>query len=159
MSRMHLRGLGKLCSSAVYNQGQLTLIFKQTRTLRISENINFINDDVIKYVIGALQWKMLRGSLPFNLALLTRFEYTPTHHVQSKPSRGFALRQGQSFSFKTYKMYITVIFTHLVLELCKNKNLRHSFKTSLTLETRIGYICNTHGYQGEVCNGLEMKLA
>jgi len=28
----------------------------------------------------------------------------------------------------------------------------------LTLETRIGYICNNHGYQGEICDGLEMKL-
>jgi len=27
----------------------------------------------------------------------------------------------QSLSFKTYKMYITAIFTHLVLELRKNK--------------------------------------
>jgi len=27
----------------------------------------------------------------------------------------------------------------------------------LTLETRIGYICNTHGYQ-EACDGLEMKI-
>ena len=27
---------------------------KQTRTLRISENINFTNDDVMKYVIAAL---------------------------------------------------------------------------------------------------------
>jgi len=27
----------------------------------------------------------------------------------------------QSLSFKTYKMYLTAIFTHVVLELCKNK--------------------------------------
>jgi len=27
----------------------------------------------------------------------------------------------QSLSFKTYKMYINAIFTHVVLELCKNK--------------------------------------
>ena len=27
----------------------------------------------------------------------------------------------QSLSFKTYKMYITAIFTHVVLELCRNK--------------------------------------
>jgi len=26
-------------------------------------------------------------------------------------------------------MHITAIFTHVVLELCKNKNLRHWFKT------------------------------
>jgi len=31
----------------------------------------------------------------------------------------------QSSCFKTYKMYITAIFTHVVLELCKNKNLRY----------------------------------
>ena len=72
---MHLRGSGNLCSSAVYDQGQLTLIYthfvrlniklirqahnrllqKQMRTLRISENINFSNDGVMKYVIRALQ--------------------------------------------------------------------------------------------------------
>jgi len=31
----------------------------------------------------------------------------------------------QSFRFKTYKIYITAIFTHVVLELCSNKNLRY----------------------------------
>jgi len=31
----------------------------------------------------------------------------------------------QSLSFKTYKIYITAIFTRLVLELCNNKNLRY----------------------------------
>ena len=54
-------------------------------------------------------------------------------------------------------MYITAIFTHVVLELCKNKNLRYQFKATLTLETRIGYICSIHGYQREICDGLEMK--
>jgi len=94
-SRMHLRGLGSLCSSAVCNQGKPTLIFntiscglqsqaannrviprhiidyrkKQTRTLRMSENINFTNDDVMKYVIWTLQWKLPRAPLPFNPAL------------------------------------------------------------------------------------------
>jgi len=29
----------------------------------------------------------------------------------------------------------------------------------LTVETRIVYICNTHGYQRRVCDGLVMKLA
>ena len=28
---------------------------KETRTLRISENMNYTNDDVMQYVIGALQ--------------------------------------------------------------------------------------------------------
>jgi len=42
---------------------------KQTRTLRISENINFTNDDVMTYVIGALLWKFPRAPLPFNPAL------------------------------------------------------------------------------------------
>jgi len=42
----------------------------------------------------------------------------------------------RSFSFETYKMYITAIFTHVVglLELCKTKiydiDLRHSWGTS-----------------------------
>jgi len=31
----------------------------------------------------------------------------------------------QSLRFKTYKIYITVIFMHLFLELCNNKNLRY----------------------------------
>jgi len=30
--------------------------------------------------------------------------------------------------------------------------------TTLTLETMIGYICNTHGYQRGIFDGLEMKL-
>jgi len=25
-------------------------------------------------------------------------------------------------------------------------------------KTLIGYICNTHGYQRAICNGLDMKL-
>jgi len=65
----------------------------------------------------------------------------------------------QSLSFKMYKIYITAVFTHLVLELCNNKNLRYWFKATLTLETRIGYICNIHGYQKGICDGLEMKIA
>jgi len=65
----------------------------------------------------------------------------------------------QNLCFKTYKIYITDIFTHVVLELCKNKNLRYWFKATLTLETiRIGYICNAHDYQQGICDGLEMKL-
>jgi len=31
----------------------------------------------------------------------------------------------QSLSLKTYNIYITAIFTHLVSELCNNKNLRY----------------------------------
>ena len=46
----------------------------------------------------------------------------------------------------------------VVLELCNNKNLRYWFKATLTLETRIGYICNTHSYQKVICDGPEMKL-
>jgi len=45
-------------------------------------------------------------------------------------------------SASRHKMSITAIFTHIVLELCKNKYLRDW--STLTLETRIGYICNTH---------------
>jgi len=39
-------------------------------TLRISENITFTKDDVINYVIGALQQKFSRAPVPFNPALL-----------------------------------------------------------------------------------------
>jgi len=57
-----------------------------------------------------------------------------------------------------HKIYLTAIFMHVVLKLCKNKKLRYWFKATLTLETRIGYICNTHGYQRGICDGLQMKL-
>jgi len=63
----------------------------------------------------------------------------------------------QSLSFKEFKMYVTAIFTHVVSELCKNEKLRYWFKATLTLEIRMGYICNTHGYQRRICDGLEMK--
>ena len=43
---------------------------KQTGTLRISENVTFTNDDVMNYVIGALQKKLPRALLPFNPALI-----------------------------------------------------------------------------------------
>jgi len=44
-------------------------------------------------------------------------------HGAMKKTETESLRS-QIFSFKTYKMYITAIFTHVVLELCKNKNLQ-----------------------------------
>ena len=56
-------------------------------------------------------------------------------------------RLSQSLNFKTYKIYLNAVFTHVVLKLCKNKNLRYWFKATLALETRIACICNTHGYQ------------
>jgi len=42
---------------------------KQTGTLLISENVTFTNNDVMNYVIGALQKKLPRAPLPFNPAL------------------------------------------------------------------------------------------
>jgi len=42
---------------------------KQAGTLRISENINFTNGDVMNYFIGGLQLKLPRAPLPFNPAL------------------------------------------------------------------------------------------
>jgi len=47
----------------------------------------------------------------------------------------------QSSSFKTYRIYFTAMFTHVVSKLCNNTNLRYWFMATLTLETRIGYIC------------------
>jgi len=37
--------------------------------LRISGNVTFTNDDVVNYVIGALQKKLPRAPLAFNPAL------------------------------------------------------------------------------------------
>ena len=80
---------------AIYNQGQLTFIFntiscglqskaannrvnsagtqsttgKSKRDRCESAKTNFTNDDVMKYVIGALQWKLPQDPLPFNRAL------------------------------------------------------------------------------------------
>ena len=95
---MHsIRDLDNLCLSAVYNQGQLTLIFntiscglqskaaknwvntagiqpttgKSKQERCESAKTNFTNDDVMKYVKGALQWKSPRAPLPFNPALVT----------------------------------------------------------------------------------------
>jgi len=31
----------------------------------------------------------------------------------------------QTLRFKTYKIYVNAIFTHVILKLCKNKNLRY----------------------------------
>jgi len=57
-----------------------------------------------------------------------------------------------------HKIYLNAILTNVIEKLCKNKNLRCWFKATLALETRIGCICNTHGYQRGICDGLEMKL-
>jgi len=45
--------------------------------LQISEN-KFSNDDVMKYVIGTLQWKLPRAPLAFNPAL-------HVDHIKNKP--------------------------------------------------------------------------
>jgi len=95
---MHLRGLGNLCSSAVYNQGQLTntiscglqkrlkieLIRQAHNWLqeKANENIGnqrkqiFTNDDVTNYVIGAIQWKLPRAPVPFNPVLVVPNNWT-----------------------------------------------------------------------------------
>jgi len=48
---------------------------KQTRTLLISENITFTNDDVMNYVIRALQKKLPRAPLPFNRLCLRNYTH------------------------------------------------------------------------------------
>ena len=48
----------------------------QTRTLQINENINFTKDDVMKYVMEALEWKLPRAPLPFNPALVVTAVYS-----------------------------------------------------------------------------------
>jgi len=64
----------------------------------------------------------------------------------------------QSLSFKTFKIYLIAIFRHVVLKLCKNKKLRYWLKATLTLETRIVYFCDTHGYQEELTMVLQWSL-
>ena len=64
----------------------------------------------------------------------------------------------QSSSFKTYKI------SHRHIHACHFKTVQKQkstilVKATLTLETRIGYICTTHGYQRGICDGLQMKLA
>jgi len=49
--------------SSYYGRHIMDYWKKQTRTLRINENINFTNDDVMKYVIGA-SLLTNRGALP-----------------------------------------------------------------------------------------------
>ena len=64
---------------------------------------------------------------------------------------------GQSLSFKTYKMFITGVFTHVVLEVCITK----IYDVDLNADTgnKGGLCCHNHGYQREICDGLEIKLA
>jgi len=50
----------------------------------------------------------------------------------------------QGFNFKSYKMHITAILTHLVAKLCKNKNLERSFKVTAdaAIKGKIYGICS-----------------
>jgi len=51
---------------------------------------------------------------------------------------------GQNMNFKTYKVYIPAIVTHLVAKLYKNKNLRCSFKATAdtAVKGKIFSICS-----------------
>jgi len=58
-------------------------------------------------------------------------------------------------------MNITAIFTHLVAKLCKNKNLRCSFKATAdaAVKGKIYGICSIPDLsERNFCNGLEMKI-
>jgi len=48
----------------------LNVCVPRVEFVRISANVIFTNDDVRKYVIGALQQKLPRAPLPFNPALI-----------------------------------------------------------------------------------------
>jgi len=50
--------------------------------------------------------------------------------IRNKKDFKTELLLSQGMSFKAYKLYITAIFTHLVVKLYKNKNLRCSFKAT-----------------------------
>jgi len=69
-------------------------------------------------------------------------------------------------SFKAYKIYITAMFTHLVLQLYKSKYLRwycnlnlHFLRLRLMLQTRVSYALFQHAIviREEFCHGLEMR--
>jgi len=67
-----------------------------------------------------------------------------------------------SLRFKAYKTYITAIFTHLVLKLYKNKNLRWSFKAAADAADKreLYSICCTPEISARnFCDGLELKFA
>jgi len=66
--------------------------------------------------------------------------------------------KSQSLRFKAYKTYI---FTHLVLELYKNKNLRWSFKVAADAADKVKLysICSTPELsERNLCDGLETKF-
>jgi len=54
-------------------------------------------------------------------------------------------------------MFITGVFTHVVLEVCITK----IYDVDLNADTgnKGGLCCHNHGYQREICDGLEIKLA
>ena len=61
---------------------------KQTGTLLISENITFTNDDVMNYVIEALQQKLPRSPLSFNPALSPTFIFEARFRFENQIYRG-----------------------------------------------------------------------
>jgi len=50
--------------------------------------------------------------------------------LHNKKNFETGLLLGQSWSFKVHKLYIIATFTHLVLKLYKNENVRYSFKAT-----------------------------
>ena len=66
----------------------------------------------------------------------------------------------ECLSFNVYKMYITAIFTHFVLKLYKNKNLRYSFEKATvdTADKAKLYLQHARVIRKDFCDGPEIKL-
>jgi len=72
---------------------------RQTGTLRISENVTLTNDDVMNYVIGALQYKLPLAPLPCNTTL-SCFKYL------------FAVFLLSRVAFFTNSLFCAVVIEH-----------------------------------------------
>jgi len=69
--------------------------------LRISENIYFTNDDVIKYVIGALEWKLLRAPYPLIRPWIDLPESFTSHRQWQSQPKNFGGAKMSDFKRRT----------------------------------------------------------
>jgi len=74
--------------------------------LRISENINFTNDDVMKHVVGALEWKLPRARYPIIGFCTWASEGGPGEHWPPLDFEIFS-KKGCFLSFECEKLNFT----------------------------------------------------
>ena len=81
--------------------------------------------------------------------------------LHNKKDFEIGLLLSQSLRFKAYKTYITAILTRLLLKLCKNKNLRWSFKSEANAadKGKLYGTCSTPELsERNFCDRVEMKF-